>query len=42
MLDLSKREDLLDDIAKAITNHGDRLTVDYEAHLYIARRLSRD
>ncbi|MGB7976971.1 MAG: class I SAM-dependent methyltransferase [Roseiarcus sp.] len=42
MLDSSKREDLLDDIAKAITNHGDRLTVDYEAHLYIARRLSRD
>ena len=38
MLDL-KREDLLDDIAEAITDHGDRLTVDYEAHLsYIARR----
>jgi ubiquinone/menaquinone biosynthesis C-methylase UbiE len=40
MLDSSKREDLLGDIAEVITDHGDRLTVDYEAHLYIARRLS--
>lgn len=42
MLDSSKREGLLGDISKAIIDHGDRLTVDYEAHLYIARRLSRD
>jgi SAM-dependent methyltransferase len=42
MLDSSKREDLLGDIAEAIADHGGGLTVDYEAHLYIARRLSRD
>jgi len=42
MLEPSKREGLLSDIAEAITRHGGRLTVDYEAHLYIARRLSGD
>ena len=42
MLESAKREDLLGEIAKAIDDHGGSLTVDYEAHLYIARRLNRD
>jgi len=42
MLDSSKREKLLSDIAEAIAGHGDRLTVNYETHLYMARRLSRE
>jgi len=42
MLDSSKREELLGDIAEAIAGHGDRLTVNYETHLYMARRLSRE
>jgi hypothetical protein len=33
---------MLDEIAKAIDDHGANLTVDYETHLYIARVLNRD
>jgi hypothetical protein len=42
MLESAKREEMLDEIAKAIDDHGGRLTVDYETHLYIARLLNRD
>jgi ubiquinone/menaquinone biosynthesis C-methylase UbiE len=41
MLESAKREEMLDEIAKAIDDHGGRLTVDYETHLYIARLLKR-
>jgi ubiquinone/menaquinone biosynthesis C-methylase UbiE len=42
MLHPAKREEMLDELAKAIDDGGGRLTVDYETHLYIARRLNRD
>jgi hypothetical protein len=42
MLDSAKREAMLGEIARAIDDHGGRLTVDYETHLYIARLLIRD
>jgi ubiquinone/menaquinone biosynthesis C-methylase UbiE len=41
MLDSAKREAMLDEIAKAIDDHGGSLTLDYETHLYIARVLNR-
>ena len=40
MLESPKREELLDEVAKAIDDHGGWLTVDYETHLYLARRLN--
>jgi SAM-dependent methyltransferase len=42
MLEAAKREEMLREFAKAIDPEGGRLTVDYEAHLDIARRLNRD
>jgi hypothetical protein len=42
MLEFAKREEMLGEVAKAIDGHGGKLTVDYETHLYIARRLNRD
>jgi SAM-dependent methyltransferase len=42
MLEFAKREAMLDEIAKAIDDHGGSLTLDYETHLYIARVLNRD
>jgi ubiquinone/menaquinone biosynthesis C-methylase UbiE len=42
MLESTKRETMVDEIAKAIDDHGGSLTVDYETHLYIARVLNRD
>jgi ubiquinone/menaquinone biosynthesis C-methylase UbiE len=42
MLDSAKREEMLDEIATAIDDHGGSLTLDYETHLYIARVLNRD
>jgi SAM-dependent methyltransferase len=42
MLESAKREEMLDEIAKAIDDQGGRLTVDYETHLYMARLLNRD
>ncbi|MGC2783086.1 MAG: class I SAM-dependent methyltransferase [Roseiarcus sp.] len=42
MLEPAKREEMLGELAKAIDDGGGRLTVDYETHLYIARRLNRD
>jgi ubiquinone/menaquinone biosynthesis C-methylase UbiE len=37
----AKREEVISEVAKVIADHGGRLTVDYETHLYIARRLNR-
>jgi ubiquinone/menaquinone biosynthesis C-methylase UbiE len=42
MLESAKREEVISEIAKVIADHGGELTVDYETHLYIARRLNRD
>ena len=42
MLAPATREALLDDIAKAIAAQGGKFDVDYETHLYIARRADRD
>jgi ubiquinone/menaquinone biosynthesis C-methylase UbiE len=42
MLESAKREEMLGEITKAIDHGGGRLTVDYETHLYIARRLNRE
>ena len=42
MLGSAKREAMLDEIAKAIDDHGGELAVDYETHLYMARLLNRD
>jgi SAM-dependent methyltransferase len=42
MLEPAKREAMLGEIAKAIDDHGGRLTVDYETHLYFARLLQHD
>jgi ubiquinone/menaquinone biosynthesis C-methylase UbiE len=41
MIESAKREAMLDEIAKAIDDHGGSLTVDYETHLYISRVLNR-
>jgi len=40
MLEAAKRDAVLDEIANAIDEHGGALDVNYETHLYIARRLS--
>jgi hypothetical protein len=42
MLAPAMREELLDEIAKAINDQGREFDVDYETHLYIARRFDRD
>jgi hypothetical protein len=42
MLTPSKRENLLGEIAKEIDGQGGEFEVDYETHLYIARRVDRD
>ena len=42
MLEFAKREAMLDEFAQAIDRHGGRFTMDYETHLYIARRLDRE
>ena len=42
MLESAKRDEMLGELAKAIDDNGGRLTVDYETHLYIARRLNRE
>jgi ubiquinone/menaquinone biosynthesis C-methylase UbiE len=38
MLEPAKRDEVLGEIAKAINGYGAQLDVDYETHLYIARR----
>jgi hypothetical protein len=42
MMEAAKREEMLGEIAKTINDHGGELAMDYETHLYIARRLNRD
>ena len=42
MMETSQREGIIDEIAKVIDDEGGTLTVDYETHLYIARRLNRN
>ena len=39
MMEATKREEILEEIAKAIRGYGGHFTVNYETHLYIARRL---
>ncbi len=39
MMETAKREEILEEIVKAIDGHGGHFTVNYETHLYIARRL---
>lgn len=38
MIEATKREAVIDDIAKAIDGEGGRFDIDYETHLYVARR----
>ena len=38
MMEPAKRDGLLADIGQAINSRGGRFDVDYETHLYIARR----
>ena len=40
MQESAKREEMLGEIGGAIDEHGGEVTLDYETHLYIARRLS--
>jgi hypothetical protein len=42
MLAPATREALLDDMANAIDGQGGEFDMDYETHLYIARRADRD
>jgi hypothetical protein len=42
MLEPAQRQEMLGEVAQAVDDHGGTLTVDYETHLYIARRLNRD
>jgi SAM-dependent methyltransferase len=42
MLAAAKREEVLGEVAKAVDNYGGRFDMDYETHLYIARRVTRD
>jgi len=38
MLTQVVRDELLDDISKAIDRHGGEFDMDYETHLYMARQ----
>jgi len=42
MLTPTMREELLDEFSRAIDVWGGEFEVDYETHLYIARRLPSD
>ncbi|WFU19238.1 class I SAM-dependent methyltransferase [Bradyrhizobium sp. CB3481] len=42
MMKAEKREAMLGEIARTIDDHGGTLDVNYETHLYMARRLSHD
>jgi hypothetical protein len=42
MMEAARREEMLAEIAKAVDDQGGKLSLDYETHLYIARRLNRD
>ena len=39
MMEAAKREEILEEVAKTIDGHGGHFTLNYETHLYIARRL---
>jgi hypothetical protein len=41
MLEPAKRDELLREIAEAIESQGARFDMNYETHLYIARRINR-
>lgn len=41
MMESARRAEMLGEIAKAIDDHGGSLTIGYETHLYVARRLDR-
>ena len=42
MMEFAKREEMLREIAEAIDDQGGEVTLDYETHLYVARRLDLD
>jgi hypothetical protein len=42
MMEPAKRDALLGEIGQAINRHGGRFDVDYETHLYIARRVDHN
>ena len=42
MMEPAKRDALLAEIAQAISRHGGLFDVDYETHLYIARRVDHN
>lgn len=42
MLTPTMREELLNDISKAVDRHGGEFEMDYETHLYMARRTGLD
>jgi hypothetical protein len=42
MMEPAKLDELLAEIAQAINGHGGQFDVDYETHLYIARRVDRN
>ena len=42
MMEPVKRDALLGEVAQAIKEHGEAFEVDYESHLYVARRAERE
>lgn len=42
MLTPTTRDELLNDISVAIDRHGGEFEMDYETHLYMARRIGLD
>lgn len=42
MLTPTMRDELLNDISKAVDRYGGELEMDYETHLYMARRTGLD
>jgi SAM-dependent methyltransferase len=42
MLAPTKRQEILDEITTAISNHGGEFDMDYETHLYISRRVDQN
>jgi SAM-dependent methyltransferase len=42
MMESAKREEMLGEIGEAIDDQGGEVTLDYETHLYVARRLDHD
>ena len=42
MMEPISRDELIAEIAQAIDSHGAQFEVDYETHLYIARRVQKE